>query len=195
MFPLCSLAIGRHAMDEADYRNLALGAAYRLAFDDYLRTGVSPTGLCEDVGPIHEMKYNHNHDSSDGRFTFSAGGGGGARANAGGRADAGGRGRGRGHSARHKLAHRSTSANSSQAVRKARFYTGMTAHGEHLIRPISGGHVDPSGHYVTEMFPPDPYHLSNPVSALAHYVGGSGEARNFYLNTVDTSNLSIEDFH
>lgn len=47
------------------------------------------------------------------------------------------------------------------------------------------------------MFPkssPDPYALSNPAAALAHYVGGSGEDRNYYFNTLDTSKLALSDF-
>jgi hypothetical protein len=63
-----------------------------------------------------------------------------------------------------------------------------------MIHPTGGGYVDANGHDVPEQFPPDPYHLSDPFHALAHYLDGSGEARNFYLNAVDMSQLELSDF-
>lgn len=75
-----------------------------------------------------------------------------------------------------------------------RGYRGMTAHGPGIIRPVSGGGTDRNGRPVPEMFPPDPYALRTPAEALAHYVDGSGEERNYYFNKVDKSEVKLSDF-
>lgn len=76
----------------------------------------------------------------------------------------------------------------------ARGYDGMTARGVAKIRPVGGGGTDRNGRPVPELFPPDPYALHTPAEALAHYMDGSGEARNYYFNNVDTSQVKLTDF-
>lgn len=70
----------------------------------------------------------------------------------------------------------------------------MTATGVGRITATAGGGYDQQGKFVPESFPPDPFRLSTPVAAVAHYVGGSGEPRNYYFNRLDTSKLRISTF-
>lgn len=122
-----------------------------------------------------EFKFNPYHDPRNGRFTFAPGGS----------VDRGGRNvRRNREGARPKR--------SQDAV--SRYYRGVTASGVGTIKPVSGGHLDPAGRYVPELFPPDRYALSNPTFALAHYVAGSGDARNYYFNTLDTSKVKLTTF-
>lgn len=150
----------------------ALNAVKRLAFGSYLRTGQGEVDseLLAAVAET-EFKFNPYHDPRNGRFTFAPGGGvGGAQVR------------------------RLSSGHGNPEDRVSRYYRGVTSSGLGKIKPTSGGHFDTNGRYVPEFFPPDPYALSNPAATLAHYVDGSGEARNYYFNTLDTSNVRLTDF-
>lgn len=157
-------------MAEDDFRSLAQGATDRLALDAYLRTGVYPK--FGEAQPV-QRKFNPWHDPDNGRFTYGPSGAAGTAT-----ARTGQRG------------HKPT----SPLVSRARYYKGKTANGVDIIRPTSGGYVNTSGQFVAEVFAPDPYRLTDPASAVAHYAGGSGEDRNYYLNSVDTSNVKVSDF-
>ncbi len=152
-----------------DLRRLAQASMYRLAFDRYLRTGLGPMESAGSADTIIEMKFNPYHDPDNGRFTFAPGG-------------------------TAQTRHRKVRQHQRPSTPSKSAYEGMTAKGKAIIQPTGGGYVDANGHYVAEQFPPDPYHLSDPFHALAHYLGGSGEARNFYLNAVDMSQLTLSDF-
>lgn len=154
----------------------ALNAVKRLAFASYLRTGRAEVDAeLLTAASETELKFNPYHDPRNGRFTFAPGG----------VAASGNRGIRRSHPpARPKR--------SPDAV--SRYYRGVTASGIGAIKPVSGGHFDATGRYIPELFPPDPYALSNPAAALAHYVGGSGENRKFYFNTLDTSKVKLTAF-
>lgn len=154
----------------------ALNAVKRLAFANYLRTGWAGVDaeLLTAASEKIEFKFNPYHDPHNGRFTFAPGGG-----------DRGSRNVGRNRDA-------ARPKRSPDPV--SRYYRGITKSGIGTIKPVSGGHFDANGRYVPELFPPDPYAISNPASALAHYIGGSGEARNYYFNTLDTSKVRLTAF-
>lgn len=163
---VCSHAFERKKMHAKEVEDFTRSAANRPAFDAYLRDGMVRKADTDPMVRKVEYKFNPNHDPANGRFTFGAAGG----------------------------ASRSSSSAASGSVRLKRYYRGMTANGVGAITPTSGGHFDAAGRYVPEMFPPDSYRLTDPASALAHYVSGSGEARNYYLNSIDTSNVQVSDF-
>lgn len=72
-------------------------------------------------------------------------------------------------------------------------YRGMTARRPGIIKPVGGG-TDRNGRHRPVLFPPDPYAFHSPQEALAHYISGSGEERNYYFNEVDTSRVSLSVF-
>ena len=157
-------------------RHHAINAVKRLASVSYLRTGLAGVDaeLLTAASEI-EFKFNPYHDPRNGQFTFAPGGG----------VDRGGAG----------------SSDSRQAARPKRspdaasdHYRGITASGVDAVKPVSGGYSDANGRHVPEVFAPDPYALSNPAAALVHYAGGSGEDRNYYFNTLDTSKVALSDF-
>ncbi len=183
-------------MVEEDFRSLARGAAYSLGFDAYLRTGLFLTDLDDYEEEWIELKYNHAHDPANGQFTFSTGGASGVSPHVGRQDRRGSQPiqANRPANPHTQKPRQNRSDTPAEVARRVGYYQGVTAQGVGIIRPTSGGHVDSTGHYVPEIFPPDPYHLSDPVSALAHYIAGSGTERNFYLNTVDTSHVKVSDF-
>lgn len=155
-------------MSSDNARTIQSGAvARRVAFDRYLRTGEAWSAATIDaLADRYERKFNPNHDPADGRFTSGPGGP---------------------NTSRPK-------GDPNDPARKAPYYRGRTADGVGPILPTSGGHVDPSGRYAPEMFPPDPYAIKDPVSALGHYMEGSGEPMNFYMNGIDDSQIDITKF-